>query len=324
MASLIVRRGASDERMPLVGAEISIGRDPTNTLALPAEDTVSKHHARLIHQDGLWSVADVGSTNGTFVNDVRTNYRELQSGDEILLGSVRLIFLADDPADPSVPLAGPPVTGVATPDVSHAYLDGGDEWRDPQQALPDTRPDTGRISGPMSSRAEPAPSARPPTRAQNQSPGRPPQPATQPTGSQPTGVSPPGRRDGHRGVVRGLARNVQIRPDENERSTMAFRVDSYDDSGNRLPAASIHVKTFRRGHLSEGEEVVVEGTWQRGTLEAKEVRNLTTGADIVQGWSKAEKAAAAVFFTIFGAIALFILSAVALAILTQGFGPGTP
>jgi pSer/pThr/pTyr-binding forkhead associated (FHA) protein len=47
-----------------------IGRAADNTIILQ-EDTVSAHHARLSYQGQQWWLDDLGSKNGTFVNELR-------------------------------------------------------------------------------------------------------------------------------------------------------------------------------------------------------------------------------------------------------------
>lgn len=49
---------------------VSIGRDPTNDIEL-ADPRVSRHHAVIWAEDGVWRLRDLGSTNGTFINQSR-------------------------------------------------------------------------------------------------------------------------------------------------------------------------------------------------------------------------------------------------------------
>jgi predicted component of type VI protein secretion system len=49
---------------------------------------VSRHHARLFPEDGAWQVEDLGSTNGTRVNNSMVQKRELESGDTVVFGRV--------------------------------------------------------------------------------------------------------------------------------------------------------------------------------------------------------------------------------------------
>jgi hypothetical protein len=64
-----------------------IGRAPECELAI--DDTyVSQQHARVFAKGGSWYVEDLGSTNGTFVNDQRLSSPAMvQAGDKIRIGT---------------------------------------------------------------------------------------------------------------------------------------------------------------------------------------------------------------------------------------------
>ncbi len=49
-------------------ARTTIGRGPTNTISIK-DDNISSEHALLEYRNGSWYVKDVGSRNGTFVNN---------------------------------------------------------------------------------------------------------------------------------------------------------------------------------------------------------------------------------------------------------------
>ena len=60
--------------VPLTGETITLGRAPSNTVVLN-DEFVSSHHAR-VYQDpasGSWAIEDLGSTNGTAVDQRRIN-----------------------------------------------------------------------------------------------------------------------------------------------------------------------------------------------------------------------------------------------------------
>src|SRR5437870_4931121 len=75
-----------------------IGRDPGADLVIP-DSNVSLKHASLVLVDGGIAVEDLGSTNGTFVNDQQvTESHKLQPGDRIRLGTTVLEVRAPAPA----------------------------------------------------------------------------------------------------------------------------------------------------------------------------------------------------------------------------------
>ena len=95
MASLFVIRGRdSGQHFELLSASTTLGRESTNQIQL--HDTeVSRHHARLDRgTDGSWSLVDLNSSNGSFVNSQRVSKHNLVSGDRIQLGSTLMIFSA--------------------------------------------------------------------------------------------------------------------------------------------------------------------------------------------------------------------------------------
>jgi pSer/pThr/pTyr-binding forkhead associated (FHA) protein len=75
-----------------VGAEpLVIGRLPECEIVLQ-DSNVSRRHAELRRSgDGVF-VTDLGSTNGTRVNGTPIREQMLTSGDEVSVGSTRLIF----------------------------------------------------------------------------------------------------------------------------------------------------------------------------------------------------------------------------------------
>ena len=56
--------------------------------------TVSRRHAEIHRADDGFSLKDVGSLNGTYVNRERVEGAELRSGDEIQIGKFKLVFLS--------------------------------------------------------------------------------------------------------------------------------------------------------------------------------------------------------------------------------------
>ena len=81
------------ELITLSGQRVTIGKAPTNAVPLEHDMTVSRVHAVLENLGFAWSVRDVGSRNGTYINGEKISAeRVLRSGDELRVGSSRLVF----------------------------------------------------------------------------------------------------------------------------------------------------------------------------------------------------------------------------------------
>ncbi len=82
---------------------MSIGRDPGNQVVIN-DPQVSRQHARITPQGGLFILEDLNSTNGTTVNGIRiTDAYTLAHGDEIGLGDdVTLVFYGHPSRDAGV------------------------------------------------------------------------------------------------------------------------------------------------------------------------------------------------------------------------------
>jgi pSer/pThr/pTyr-binding forkhead associated (FHA) protein len=74
----------------LSGRGLTLGRAGQADVVL--EDVyVSDEHAEILPDDGGWSVRDLGSTNGTFLNDAKiTRPTPLAAGDQVRLGKTRV------------------------------------------------------------------------------------------------------------------------------------------------------------------------------------------------------------------------------------------
>jgi diguanylate cyclase (GGDEF)-like protein len=71
---------------------MEIGRHPTCDFPIDQE-SVSRRHARIVWADRHWHAIDLGSTNGTYVNDEAVTDRELRDGDQIKIGRTIFKFL---------------------------------------------------------------------------------------------------------------------------------------------------------------------------------------------------------------------------------------
>lgn len=94
-AILVIRRG------PEAGTRFVLDRDETTCGRQPASDiflddvTVSRKHAEIRREGTSFTIADVGSLNGTFVNRARVDVAPLANGDEIQIGKFKLAFFTE-------------------------------------------------------------------------------------------------------------------------------------------------------------------------------------------------------------------------------------
>src|SRR3954469_194660 len=95
MFSIIISEKGGAERKELFDKnEINVGRVQGNDLMLP-KGNVSKRHARLMFRDGRFIVADLKSTNGTYVNGRKIAQATIvREGDKIYVGDFVLRFEA--------------------------------------------------------------------------------------------------------------------------------------------------------------------------------------------------------------------------------------
>ncbi|MFN7210681.1 MAG: FHA domain-containing protein [Aggregatilineales bacterium] len=158
---LIVRRGPQPNQIyELTKDVISLGRDITNDIVVN-DPEVSRHHCRLTRGSGGYTLEDLGSTNGTFVNGQRiSGARPLNSGDLVGLGETVTLAYEASAADVA---ARPPLVGAEPP-----YAPAPSTYAPPQSAAPSYPP-------------QPAPSYPPPAYP----------PQQPPLMSEPLGTKPP-------------------------------------------------------------------------------------------------------------------------------------
>jgi pSer/pThr/pTyr-binding forkhead associated (FHA) protein len=89
---LIVRAGAqAGTRFVLDDRVTRLGRHPDSEISLD-DITVSRRHAEIERTSDGYIVSDVGSLNGTYVNQERIDSMLLRHGDELQIGKFRLVF----------------------------------------------------------------------------------------------------------------------------------------------------------------------------------------------------------------------------------------
>jgi pSer/pThr/pTyr-binding forkhead associated (FHA) protein len=93
-ALLVVQRGPSaGSRFLLDINVVAAGRHPESEIFLD-DVTVSRRHAEFRRGPQGYTVADVGSLDGTYVNRDRIDEVVLQGGDEVQIGKYRLVYFA--------------------------------------------------------------------------------------------------------------------------------------------------------------------------------------------------------------------------------------
>jgi FHA domain/zinc-ribbon domain len=90
---LVVKRGPNaGSRYALEADVVHVGRHPDSEIFLD-DITVSRRHAEFVRDGRTFSVRDVGSLNGTYVNRERIEQCPLTHGDEVQIGKFKLVFV---------------------------------------------------------------------------------------------------------------------------------------------------------------------------------------------------------------------------------------
>lgn len=115
LASILIRSGdRKGERVQIRVPIANIGRAEYNDVVI-ADPSISTMHAKLQHRTGVWMLADLGSTNGTFVDgELLSGEIALGPGATIRFGEISVLF---EPLHEAVPVAaaGTQVSGRALP-----------------------------------------------------------------------------------------------------------------------------------------------------------------------------------------------------------------
>ena len=90
---LVVKRGPNiGSRFALEKDVVLAGRHPDSDIFLD-DVTVSRRHAEIARAEGGYVVRDAGSLNGTYLNRQRVESSPLANGDELQIGTFKLVFL---------------------------------------------------------------------------------------------------------------------------------------------------------------------------------------------------------------------------------------
>ncbi len=76
----------------LLKDEVSVGRSEENDIVIP-HVSVSRAHARLLRRNGAYEVMDLGSTNGTFVDDRKVvGFAAIPNGSRVRIGDIQFVL----------------------------------------------------------------------------------------------------------------------------------------------------------------------------------------------------------------------------------------
>ncbi len=103
-ARVVVYRNEKQELcVPIAESGAGLGRDSGNEVQLPLPE-VSKRHAHLQRTPKGWSVRDLGSRNGLFVNGRKVEESVLKDGDRLMIGPYTLVFEIEKASQPYKPV----------------------------------------------------------------------------------------------------------------------------------------------------------------------------------------------------------------------------
>lgn len=94
VSRLILVTDGGETSFPLTGETYTLGRHKNNDISV-SDPKVSSFHARIDRSPEGFVLVDLGSRNGTFVNGKRIESNVLKTGDEVRLGTARLLYKVD-------------------------------------------------------------------------------------------------------------------------------------------------------------------------------------------------------------------------------------
>jgi pSer/pThr/pTyr-binding forkhead associated (FHA) protein len=126
MARLVAESGSLSGKEWKIDPGLTLGREAHNTIGMPDNRKASRDHAKVWREGpGKYSVADLGSTNGTLVNDEKVSRHALVDGDELRVGEVTFRFLLDEDEKPKKPTMGASRLAELTAAKAAAAAGGG-------------------------------------------------------------------------------------------------------------------------------------------------------------------------------------------------------
>jgi transcriptional regulator with GAF, ATPase, and Fis domain len=91
----------ADSTYFLTEAEVRVGRDPSNSLAI-SDLSLSRRHCLFCQEEDGYKIRDLDSRNGTFVNGGVVSERRLNHGDQISVGESVFVFLLKEDTDEGI------------------------------------------------------------------------------------------------------------------------------------------------------------------------------------------------------------------------------
>src|SRR5580704_2424495 len=111
---VILNQGMTGRTFELNIERTTVGRVEDNTFQI-ADGSVSSHHAEIVLRGSDIVIRDIGSTNGTFINNEKITEAVLKPGQTLRFGQVELKIDDGKPAGAPPPAAGNPPPPPATP-----------------------------------------------------------------------------------------------------------------------------------------------------------------------------------------------------------------
>jgi len=108
MARLVKVKGPLEGEEFPIDKGVTLGREKHNSIPMPENRGSSRDHCKVWEiGPAKYAVADLGSTNGTLVNDARESRADLHDGDHIQVGQVVFRFELDDSEKPKPKIRAP-------------------------------------------------------------------------------------------------------------------------------------------------------------------------------------------------------------------------
>jgi adenylate cyclase len=120
MAKLILKIDGKTQEFELAERN-SIGRQPNSAITL-TDPRASGNHAYLVRENGIWTLRDLNSSNGTYVNSQRIETTKLAHGDLIQIGTTLLEFSTEAVKEPALQVTLD--KGSTSTPLIHSRVDG--------------------------------------------------------------------------------------------------------------------------------------------------------------------------------------------------------